>query len=287
MQKQILDRYSRSSDGSLIIEIAADRVEDLYNDYQKTAPFLKKDLEQELVDYIVDSVSEIGRERFLLKFSIAGVTDEQKISRVKLSIQEYFEYLKELELREMNRMFRTSFILFLIGIALLIFLLWINQKMDIYDLMVTQVLTEGLTVAAWVSLWEALANFLINWAPHRRLIGLYRRIAGAPVTFQNTGGVIAWTFFIKITREIPDEYWQIGIRYCRFIYFGKPDTFQDTFAILALVYGIRWRQYAAGIRFRVLSIGEDIEKAGKNTRPGIWLMVLAVARKVFHTVCAV
>ena len=120
MQKYILDRYSRDSDGRLIIEIAAERIEDLYNDYQKTAPFMKKDLEQGLVDYIVDCVSEIGKEEFILQFSIAGTMDSEKISRVKLSIREYFNYLKELELREMNRMSRTSLILFFIGITLLI-----------------------------------------------------------------------------------------------------------------------------------------------------------------------
>lgn len=187
MQKHILDRYSRSSDGSLIIEIAADRIEDLYNDYEKTAPFLKKDLEQELVDYIVDSVSEIGKERFLLQFSISGLVDEGRKTRVRISVREYFHYLMELELREMRRMFRTSLILFLIGIALMIFLLWFNQKVNGDNLMITGILKEGLTVAAWVSLWEALATFLINWAPHRRQFGLYRRIAGAPVEFRNTG----------------------------------------------------------------------------------------------------
>ena len=184
MQKYILDRYSRGSDGRLIIEIAADRVEDLYNDYQKTAPFMKKDLEQGLVDYIVDCVSEIGKEEFMLQFSITGTMDSEKISRVKMSIREYFNYLKELELREMNRMSRTSLILFFIGITLLTLLLWINQRVEAYEYMITRILSEGLTVAAWVSLWEALATFLINWAPHRRQIMLFRRIADAPVEFR-------------------------------------------------------------------------------------------------------
>jgi hypothetical protein len=39
-------------------------------------------------------------------------------------------------------------------------------------------------IAAWVSLWEALAMFLVNWAPHRRLIRMYERIAKADVRFQ-------------------------------------------------------------------------------------------------------
>ena len=47
-----------------------------------------------------------------------------------------------------------------------------------------QRIAEGLTIVAWVSLWEALAMFLVNWAPHRRLIRMYERIAKADVRFQ-------------------------------------------------------------------------------------------------------
>jgi hypothetical protein len=34
-----------------------------------------------------------------------------------------------------------------------------------------------------VSLWEALAGFLINWLPKRKNLALYRRLAAAEVVF--------------------------------------------------------------------------------------------------------
>jgi hypothetical protein len=48
-------------------------------------------------------------------------------------------------------------------------------------------MSEGLTVAAWVSLWEALANFLIHWPPHNKELKVYDRLASAAVIFQKVG----------------------------------------------------------------------------------------------------
>ncbi|WP_170175846.1 hypothetical protein [Sulfurimonas crateris] len=45
------------------------------------------------------------------------------------------------------------------------------------------VVSEGLTVAAWVSMWEALVIFLVKWMPYKKKISLYERIANAKVVF--------------------------------------------------------------------------------------------------------
>ena len=183
MEKHILERYSRTDDGTLIVDIAAPRIEDLYNNYDQSAPYLKKDLEPNLVDYIVDCAGEVGPEPFALQFSLDTPIGHDSMSRLKDSVHTYFRYLKELELRELKGMFRTSLILFSIGIAVLTLSVWMNPLIEDSESVVSRVFAEGLTVAAWVSLWEALATFLINWAPHRRRIRLYERIAAAPLRF--------------------------------------------------------------------------------------------------------
>jgi hypothetical protein len=75
-------------------------------------------------------------------------------------------------------------ILFVVGAALLTASVWMNSRPAVRDVVLGNVIAEGLTIAAWVSLWEALAMFLVNWAPHRRLIRMYERIAKADVRFQ-------------------------------------------------------------------------------------------------------
>ena len=183
MKKHILDRYSRTDKGEVIIDIAAERVEDLYDDYDKTSPYHKKELYQGLVDYICDSVREIGREPFIIGFRFSSPIEQALVERVQKSICNYFLYLRELEYRELARMTRTSLILLLVGLSLLTLSLWVNRVISENDSVVARVFAEGLTVASWISLWESLATFLINWAPHRRDIKLFERIAGASVVF--------------------------------------------------------------------------------------------------------
>ena len=183
MKKHILDRYSQTDDGKVIIDITAGKIEDLYDDYDKTAPFLKKDLAQGLVDYITDSVREIGKEPFIIRFRLGGSIESGLTERVQKSIYNYFVYLRELEYRELRRMTRTSLILLGVGLSILTLSAWVNQAISEHKSVISGVFAEGLTVAAWVSLWESLATFLINWAPHRRKIKMYERIAESKVLF--------------------------------------------------------------------------------------------------------
>lgn len=183
MKREILDRYSSTMDNKVVIDIAAGKVEDLYNYLDKHAPYRKKDLDQDLVEYIIDSVSEIGKEDFVLQFRFAVLSDIHLISRVKMSIHNYFQYLKVRESRELARTIRSTLILFSVGIVVLFMSVWINQKITGLDGVISHVFAEGLTVAAWVSLWNAITTFFINWAPHHRQLKMYERISKAKVLF--------------------------------------------------------------------------------------------------------
>ncbi|MDT8318821.1 MAG: hypothetical protein RQ824_12665 [bacterium] len=78
---------------------------------------------------------------------------------------------------------RVSLILLGVGLSILTLSIWINEAISEHESVVSRVFAEGLTVAAWVSLWESLATFLINWAPHRRNVKMYERIARSTVLF--------------------------------------------------------------------------------------------------------
>jgi hypothetical protein len=181
MKRNILSRYAHTNAGEIIIDVAASRVQNLYNDFDKIAPYLKKNLDQDMVDYLVDCAREIGRSSFIIRITLSQKPDEEVVARVKKSIQNFFVYLKELEKRKMRQMIRTSLILFGIGLSILFLALWVNQMLSASAGVIFHVFAEGLTVAAWVSLWEALATFLIQWAPHRREIRLFERLSKAPV----------------------------------------------------------------------------------------------------------
>jgi hypothetical protein len=54
MKKSIISRYERTEKNEVIIDASVRTVEDLYNNFDRTAPYLKKDLDQDFVDYIIE-----------------------------------------------------------------------------------------------------------------------------------------------------------------------------------------------------------------------------------------
>lgn len=188
MKRKILDRYPCDSRGLRVIDIAAPRVSDLYDDFDKNAPFLKKGLNDYMVEYLIESVRELGRERFCVNFSLAEELDEPIKERVRKSVESYFDYLLEKNLRQLHSIFRTASILLLLGLALLAVSIYMNHRVVLGDTVLKRVLAEGLVIAAWVSLWEALAGLLLNWQPAMRERIIYRRLLRAEVMF-NCGPV--------------------------------------------------------------------------------------------------
>lgn len=183
MKKNIVERYERSENGEVIINISAHKIEDLYNDFDKKSHFLKKDLNQDLVEYLIDSVSEIESETFLIEFFLEQKSNDEAISRVRNSVKNFFLYMKELELKNMDDMIRTSIILLFTGLTIAGMSVLMNESALAKNSIIGGVIAEGLTVAAWVSLWESLATFLIKWMPYKNKISLYQKISDSKVTF--------------------------------------------------------------------------------------------------------
>ena len=180
----IAGRYELTDKNEVIIDVSVHSVENLYSNFDRTAPYSKKDLDEELVDYLVDSVREIRNHKFIIRISLSHAPDKTLIDRVKKSINTYYAYLKELEVRHIKEMFKRSSILFVVGLVLLAFAIEVTRRLTVQHGVLTEVFAQGLTVAAWVSLWEAIANLFLEWSPHKKNISLYKRIVNAPVIFR-------------------------------------------------------------------------------------------------------
>ncbi len=184
MKRDILGRYERDEAGNSIIDVAAARVEDLYNNFDKSAPYVRRDLDGDLADYLIGCAGELGSTPFIVRFTLTTAPNGRNLSRIRRSLKSYFLYRAEIEARGLFRMVRRSAILLAMGVAILSILAWLDQLLGAERSIVANVFGEGLMIVAWISLWEALATFLIEWFPHRRRVGLYRRLAHAGLAFR-------------------------------------------------------------------------------------------------------
>ncbi|MCD4758601.1 MAG: hypothetical protein K8R39_10035 [Arcobacteraceae bacterium] len=179
MKKKIIERYDVSDNGEVIIKISAKKVEDLYNEYDKKSSFSKKDLDQELVEYIIESVNEIGKEPFSLKFYLEDQIPKGLQEKVRNSIKLYFSYLQDLEKKKMKEQVKNSFIFIIIGL----FFTTCSLLSGDSESFIVKILSEGMLVAGWVSLWEALATLLIKWLPLTKKLKTFTRVFNCDVEF--------------------------------------------------------------------------------------------------------
>jgi hypothetical protein len=186
--EDVLERYERDEQNRFVIDVAADRTEDLYDCFDKHAPYMRRDLDRELADYLFACVRELPpRAPFVIRFILAESPDEAKRARIRSSVRSFFLYDAELERGTIRRMLRKSGVLFVIGLAVMSLAVWSRQWFGESGSVAGDVFAEGLTVAAWVSLWESVAVFLIDWLPRRRNVRRYERLAAAEVRFRSAG----------------------------------------------------------------------------------------------------
>ncbi|GAA0682884.1 hypothetical protein GCM10009104_04840 [Marinobacterium maritimum] len=186
MRPGILDRYEQDSAGNIIIDVAAARIEVLYNDFDKSAPYIRRDLDENLADYLIECARELGQASFLIRFTFDYPPNEPGCTRIQHSLNTYFAYLADSELHNILQLFRRSLILFVTGLCILVTSVWLNLHLEAEPSIIADVFAEGLTIAAWVSLWESLAIVMVEWFPHRKNVVLYRRLSDSRLLFRST-----------------------------------------------------------------------------------------------------
>jgi len=182
-RQTILDRYPRTEDGRIIIDIAAARIEDLFDNFDRATPYAKKDLNADFYTYLVECIREIGSVPFIIRITLEVRPDEARWHSATEGIRNFFIYTRQLKTRELGMLFRTSLILLTLGTLVMMLSIWAHRTFSADYNVFRFMFAEGLTVAAWVLLWESLASFLIQWPPFRREIRWYKRIANAPITY--------------------------------------------------------------------------------------------------------
>lgn len=184
MKQDIFSRYESHSSRRLAIDVSVGRVEELFEDFDSAASYVKKDLDQDFVDYLIESVREIGSYDFVIRIHLPVLVHEKHRKRVRKSVKSYFMYLELLEWRKLKKMLWRSSLLFLMGMLLLTFSMLLKGNMEHATGVIKELLTEGLTVAAWVSLWSAFASLIFELGRRISNIRLFRRIASREVVFK-------------------------------------------------------------------------------------------------------
>ncbi len=185
MKQDIFSRYESFSDSRLAIDVSVGKIAELFEDFDSAASYIKKDLDQDFVDYLIESVQEIGRNDFVIRINLPEHVQEKHRERVRKSMKSYFQYLELLEWRKLRKMLSKSLLLFGLGMFLLTVSIILQDSTELLSDMMQDLIIEGLTVAAWVSLWSSFAILIFEFTGTIADIRIYRRIAGREVIFKS------------------------------------------------------------------------------------------------------
>jgi hypothetical protein len=184
MKQDIFNRYESLSDQRLAIDVSVGRIEELFECFDSAASYVKKDLDQDFVDYLIESVREIGKYDFVIRINLPEQVQERHHKRVRESIKSYFRYLELVERNKLRKMLWKSLLLICLGMFLLAITMTLKGNVDQVNGVMQELMIEGLTVAAWVSLWTAFASLIFELAGFIGNIRIYRCIASREVVFK-------------------------------------------------------------------------------------------------------
>ncbi len=175
------NRYEFTPDGKAIVDITVEAISDLFNSFDKKTAFSRRELDQDFVEYLIECVKEIGSDDFIVRISIEHEFNSLQENNLRKAIMNYFAYLGEYEKLKFRREMRKFFLLMLLGISLLA-LISANKIPDNANVELwMKMLQEGLIIASWVSIWEAMTAIVFSWSPYLVNTQIYSRVLNTEI----------------------------------------------------------------------------------------------------------
>lgn len=166
---------------AFLIDIDLDFYRELYSEWD-FSPQRKRDLDEDLLEYLVNCCDEIpSRYGVIISINLPeSVYDATREKRATQGFNNFFTYRIRRENNRYKRYF-TKIIRYLIIGALLLVAASLLEGAHV-PWRYSELLTEGLIIGAWVSIWEVFSVIFFKMSEHRKLISVLRRLlASEPV----------------------------------------------------------------------------------------------------------
>ena len=179
----------RKQDNHYLIELSLKSPRQMFNSMDP-APFHEKDLANEAVEYIVESVEELHvstpmRLRIYLPPEEVATPLANELPG---AIRHYFNYRANMTRRSLRNKLQQGRISLVIGLTFLILCLTVPAALQqSLEGTLLDVIEEGLIIIGWVSMWRPVQIFLYDWWPIRHILRVHTRIRDLQVEVMAQG----------------------------------------------------------------------------------------------------
>lgn len=176
-----LYRYDKE-DKSYHAVIDLDTYRDVYSTWDYS-PINYRDLDDDLLDFLMDCSSEIGLNRkMIIDFYIpAEIVNSEREQKSINGFRNYFFYrIRKIKSERMIKI-KNSILLFFIGITLISMANFFGTF--ILNQFLSRIVTEGLSIGGWVSLWELLNTIFFDVRKLTYTHKHYKRLQNVPINY--------------------------------------------------------------------------------------------------------
>lgn len=191
-EKRIAECYTRSPEGHVVVRLHLSSPTALLMPFEgfpanfgieaddKGSPVLN--LNKDFVDYLFARLAELEDESLLLRINLPKDSTEKPASTcsadvIQTAIHRYFAYLEDVRRHDLQKLAWDAALLGMLGtttLGLSVLLEARNANADIGIGLL--LLSQGVTVFGWLTLWEALANVLWHWRPLYQQLRMCQRL---------------------------------------------------------------------------------------------------------------
>jgi hypothetical protein len=167
-------RY-RVEDGHPCVDVRIDTIEHMF-DNRDPAPFRARDLDPDLVEYLLAAAEDVAGEDFRVVFWLGK---PGQAADVEPAFRAHVVYELDRVDRNARRQRREGRITLLVGFAALAATVVAGQAVP--DVPGADVARELLHVASWVVMWRPIDTLVYHWLPLFRQRRLWKRLRVAPI----------------------------------------------------------------------------------------------------------
>ena len=164
------------------INLKLSDIKQLFNSFDPS-PFFERDLDDNAVEYIVDSVREFPKKKMRVVIHLPELIAESiDPGDIKAAISNYFSYKEQYFIRKIMNQRQEGRNALITGIAFLIICLSLSEFINAFIAgFLSRILSEGLMIAGWVGMWKPISIFLYDWWPLENEKKVYGKIKSMDV----------------------------------------------------------------------------------------------------------
>lgn len=175
----------RKQDEHVLIELELNNLRQMFNTLDPS-PFYEKDIDADAEEYIIGAAREIPlKEKLKLVIYLPAIEARKEDPKaVAAAIHHYFSYKLSAARRQLRLIFREGRASLAIGLTFLLICVTAQTALVSWKLeedFMLKVITEGLIICGWVSMWRPIQIFLYEWWPVILDIRVFKKLSSIPV----------------------------------------------------------------------------------------------------------